>query len=169
MKKIAFILTTMTELSLTVPITNSLAFLFTVLGEWWAEGKVISRGNTLGSRSRWCVADRSVRRHLDWYGLGAWRHRALCPFEDFMIHFRQAGRRKPGNRAPLKGNRLDLTGIPPLPNYTAELRVQFSSKSIVETPQCCSTGAESAGMVYPCFRDLVGGSDITSTSSWMAM
>ena len=33
-----------TELSLTVPITNSLAFLFTVLGEWYAEGKVISRG-----------------------------------------------------------------------------------------------------------------------------
>ena len=32
------------ELSLTVPITNSLAFLFTVLGEWWAEGKVIGRG-----------------------------------------------------------------------------------------------------------------------------
>ncbi|KAK3054645.1 hypothetical protein LTR09_004374 [Extremus antarcticus] len=27
-----------------VPITNSLAFLFTVLAEWWAEGKVISRG-----------------------------------------------------------------------------------------------------------------------------
>ena len=35
------------ELSLTVPITNSLAFLFTVLGEWWAEGKVISRGEWL--------------------------------------------------------------------------------------------------------------------------
>jgi hypothetical protein len=33
-----------TELSLTVPITNSLAFLFTVLGEWWVENKVISRG-----------------------------------------------------------------------------------------------------------------------------
>ena len=32
------------ELSLTVPVVNSLAFLFTVLGEWWAEGKVISRG-----------------------------------------------------------------------------------------------------------------------------
>jgi len=32
------------ELSLTVPITNSLAFLFTVLGEWYAEGKVIDRG-----------------------------------------------------------------------------------------------------------------------------
>ncbi len=36
------------ELSLTVPITNSLAFLFTVLGEWWAEGKVISRGKCNG-------------------------------------------------------------------------------------------------------------------------
>ena len=38
------------ELSLTVPITNSLAFLFTVLGEWWAEGKTISKG-TEQSRS----------------------------------------------------------------------------------------------------------------------
>ncbi|KAL9055641.1 MAG: hypothetical protein Q9206_003055, partial [Seirophora lacunosa] len=37
-----------TELSLTVPITNSLAFLFTVLGEWWAEGKVIGRDTWLG-------------------------------------------------------------------------------------------------------------------------
>ncbi|KAM3425334.1 Transmembrane protein 234-like protein [Cercospora zeina] len=36
------------ELSLTVPITNSLAFLFTVLGEWWADGKVISRDTWLG-------------------------------------------------------------------------------------------------------------------------
>jgi hypothetical protein len=34
------------ELSLTVPITNSLAFLFTVLGEWWAEGKVITKGES---------------------------------------------------------------------------------------------------------------------------
>lgn len=32
------------ELSLTVPIVNTLAFLFTVLGEWWVEKKVISRG-----------------------------------------------------------------------------------------------------------------------------
>lgn len=32
------------ELSLTVPIVNSLAFLFTVLGEWFAERKVISKG-----------------------------------------------------------------------------------------------------------------------------
>lgn len=40
------------ELSLTVPITNSLAFLFTVLGEWWAEGKVISRGQSFLCYSR---------------------------------------------------------------------------------------------------------------------
>lgn len=33
-----------TELSLTVPIVNTTAFLFTVIGEWWVEGKVISRG-----------------------------------------------------------------------------------------------------------------------------
>jgi len=39
-----FILIGKAELSLTVPITNSLAFMFTVLGEWWAEKKVISRG-----------------------------------------------------------------------------------------------------------------------------
>lgn len=32
------------ELSLTVPIVNTLAFLFTVVGEWWVEKKVISRG-----------------------------------------------------------------------------------------------------------------------------
>jgi hypothetical protein len=39
-----FILIGQAELSLMVPITNSLAFMFTVLGEWWAEKKVISRG-----------------------------------------------------------------------------------------------------------------------------
>ncbi len=32
------------ELSLTVPITNSLAFLFTVLGDWWVDRKLINRG-----------------------------------------------------------------------------------------------------------------------------
>lgn len=35
------------ELSLTVPIVNTLAFLFTVLGEWYVEGKVISRSKSL--------------------------------------------------------------------------------------------------------------------------
>ncbi|KAF1919250.1 integral membrane protein [Ampelomyces quisqualis] len=43
-----FILIGQAELSLTVPITNSLAFLFTVLGEWWAENKVISRETWIG-------------------------------------------------------------------------------------------------------------------------
>jgi hypothetical protein len=27
-----------------VPIVNTLAFLFTVVGDWWVESKVISRG-----------------------------------------------------------------------------------------------------------------------------
>lgn len=36
------------ELSLTVPITNSLAFLFTVLGEWYVDGKVIGRDTWVG-------------------------------------------------------------------------------------------------------------------------
>ncbi|KAF3036259.1 hypothetical protein E8E11_003727 [Didymella keratinophila] len=43
-----FILIGKAELSLTVPITNSLAFMFTVLGEWWAEKKVISRNTWIG-------------------------------------------------------------------------------------------------------------------------
>ncbi|KAI4212215.1 MAG: hypothetical protein LQ351_005085 [Letrouitia transgressa] len=43
-----FLLIGKAELSLTIPITNSLAFLFTVLGEWWAEGKMISRDTWIG-------------------------------------------------------------------------------------------------------------------------
>ncbi|KAF2436504.1 hypothetical protein EJ08DRAFT_149038 [Tothia fuscella] len=43
-----FLMVGQTELSLTVPITNSLAFLFTVLGEWWAEGKGITRDTWVG-------------------------------------------------------------------------------------------------------------------------
>jgi hypothetical protein len=39
-----FLLVGQAELSLTVPVTNSLAFLFTVLGERWAEGKLITGG-----------------------------------------------------------------------------------------------------------------------------
>lgn len=39
-----FLLIGQAELSLTVPIVNTLAFLFTVIGEWWVEQKVISRG-----------------------------------------------------------------------------------------------------------------------------
>jgi len=34
----------MIELSLTVPVVNSLAFLFTVLGDWLAVGKTVHKG-----------------------------------------------------------------------------------------------------------------------------
>ncbi|KAH8703253.1 integral membrane protein [Talaromyces proteolyticus] len=43
-----FLLVGKHELSLTVPITNSTAFLFTVLGEWYVERKVIARETWLG-------------------------------------------------------------------------------------------------------------------------
>jgi drug/metabolite transporter (DMT)-like permease len=43
-----FLLVGQAELSLTVPITNSLAFLFTVLGEYLAEGKVVGRDTWVG-------------------------------------------------------------------------------------------------------------------------
>jgi drug/metabolite transporter (DMT)-like permease len=36
------------ELSLTVPLANSSAFLFTVLGEWYVERKVIAKQTWLG-------------------------------------------------------------------------------------------------------------------------
>ncbi|KAH6610831.1 integral membrane protein [Trichoderma cornu-damae] len=43
-----FLLIGEAELSLTVPIVNAMAFLFTVLGEWFVEGKVISRETGIG-------------------------------------------------------------------------------------------------------------------------
>ncbi|EFX02762.1 integral membrane protein [Grosmannia clavigera kw1407] len=43
-----FLLIGQAELSLTVPIVNTLAFLFTVIGEWWVESKVISRDTGIG-------------------------------------------------------------------------------------------------------------------------
>jgi hypothetical protein len=54
--KLRGLLTVLVELSLTVPIVNTLAFLFTVVGEWWVEGKVISRGTfwLLFCREMWC-------------------------------------------------------------------------------------------------------------------
>ncbi|KAL6866108.1 hypothetical protein ACO1O0_002210 [Amphichorda felina] len=42
------IFSTRTELSLTVPIVNTMAFLFTVMGEWYVEGKVISKDTAVG-------------------------------------------------------------------------------------------------------------------------
>lgn len=48
MEMLAYAKQPIAELSLTVPITNSLAFLFTVLGEWYAEGKLITRDTWIG-------------------------------------------------------------------------------------------------------------------------
>ncbi|KAK5168180.1 uncharacterized protein LTR77_006748 [Saxophila tyrrhenica] len=76
-----FLLVGEAELSLTVPITNSLAFLFTVLGEWWAEGKVISRGlllRLLGSVDKRLM----ISRYLAGYDFGARRYSAVCSRED---------------------------------------------------------------------------------------
>jgi len=49
-----FLLIGQAELSLTVPITNSLAFLFTVLGDWWVDRKVISRDTWIGMALSLC-------------------------------------------------------------------------------------------------------------------
>ncbi|POS70641.1 hypothetical protein DHEL01_v210967 [Diaporthe helianthi] len=43
-----FLLIGKAELSLTVPIVNTLAFLFTIIGDWWVDGKVISRNTMAG-------------------------------------------------------------------------------------------------------------------------
>ncbi|TVY66615.1 Transmembrane protein 234-like protein [Fusarium oxysporum f. sp. cubense] len=43
-----FLLIGQAELSLTVPIVNTLAFLFTVLGDWYVDGKVISKDTAIG-------------------------------------------------------------------------------------------------------------------------
>ncbi|KAH7149631.1 hypothetical protein B0J13DRAFT_551999 [Dactylonectria estremocensis] len=43
-----FLLIGQAELSLTVPIVNTMAFLFTVLGDWFVEGKVISKDTAIG-------------------------------------------------------------------------------------------------------------------------
>jgi hypothetical protein len=64
------------ELSLTVPITNSLAFLFTVLGEWFAEGKVISRG--WWPPVRWILNKADIHcRYMDWHATGFDRYRVM--------------------------------------------------------------------------------------------
>ncbi|KAI1502846.1 hypothetical protein F5X99DRAFT_407651 [Biscogniauxia marginata] len=49
-----FLLIGQAELSLTVPIVNTLAFLFTVLGDWWVDKKVISRDTWIGMTLSLC-------------------------------------------------------------------------------------------------------------------
>lgn len=78
-----FLLIGKAELSLTVPITNSLAFLFTVLGEWIAEGKVISRGM---SSPVWRVdvhvTDVASKRYVVRNGFCSRRYRIMRVFEE---------------------------------------------------------------------------------------
>ena len=78
-----------------MPITNSLAFLFTVLGEWWAEGKVISRG-------RWCYsvyftgAD-LIYRYLAWYGVCPGWHCAVRAVQSLLSSIVTSGFSITGN------------------------------------------------------------------------
>ncbi|TQS36190.1 hypothetical protein Golomagni_03365, partial [Golovinomyces magnicellulatus] len=43
-----FLLVGQADLSLTVPITSSLSFVFTVLGDWYVDRKIISRDSWIG-------------------------------------------------------------------------------------------------------------------------
>ena len=91
-----------------MPITNSLAFLFTVVGEWWAEGKVISRGtfcvflfsffsffffidyvalSFFGFGKSLCVLTTTTMggyRYVDRDGVCAGRYRAVRSVEEYM-------------------------------------------------------------------------------------
>ncbi|KDN66302.1 hypothetical protein CSUB01_03878 [Colletotrichum sublineola] len=58
-----FLLIGQAELSLTVPIVNTLAFLFTVIGDWWVDSKVISRGRP---------------QNPTWYGAISFRDSVMC-------------------------------------------------------------------------------------------
>ena len=73
------------ELSLTVPITNSLAFLFTVFGDWWVERKVISRGKLFSSSKKPKINHQLLRRHLDWDGSFIIWNSALRPKQEQLI------------------------------------------------------------------------------------
>jgi hypothetical protein len=73
------------ELSLTVPITNSLAFLFTVFGDWWVERKVISRGKLFSSSYKPRINHQLLCRHLDWDGSFIIWNSALRPKQEQLI------------------------------------------------------------------------------------
>lgn len=61
------LITLVIELSLTVPITNSLAFLFTVFGDWYVDRKVISRGKAFPS-----FRDSKNRLLISLFGVDTW-------------------------------------------------------------------------------------------------
>lgn len=82
------------ELSLTVPIVNAMAFLFTVLGEWFVEGKVVSRGmftpcppNGYRRESYWYQRANGrtwgmEKRYWHWYGSVPGGNRLVCSKQD---------------------------------------------------------------------------------------
>ncbi|KAI1466065.1 uncharacterized protein F4812DRAFT_435800 [Daldinia caldariorum] len=61
-----FLLIGQAELSLTVPIVNTLAFLFTVLGDWWVDKKVISRDTWIGMILSLCGIALCVQSKSAW-------------------------------------------------------------------------------------------------------
>lgn len=87
-----FLLIGRAELSLTVPIVNTLAFLFTVMGDWYVDGKVISRGSCGLSTSPVVVSSMqspdSARHRTQ--GLRGQRHgRRVRSFADARVCFKE--------------------------------------------------------------------------------
>lgn len=64
------------ELSLTVPIVNTLAFVFTVLGDWYVDGKVISKGKSRSLNPRYQTNGRF--RYRCWDGSNVGRNWLVC-------------------------------------------------------------------------------------------
>ena len=56
--------------------------MFTVLGEWWAEGKVISRGKSSLFGLGACLI---CHRYLGWHGICAERYRALRSIKELAL------------------------------------------------------------------------------------
>ncbi|KAI0206113.1 hypothetical protein F4808DRAFT_192208 [Astrocystis sublimbata] len=77
-----FLLIGQAELSLTVPIVNTLAFLFTVLGDWWVDKKVIDRGESHDLFKSITFTDQE--RHMGWDAIVFGWHRLVCT-EQVMI------------------------------------------------------------------------------------
>ena len=71
-----FLLIGQAELSLTVPIVNSLAFLFTVLGDWVVDRKVITWGAYFPFLHM--PSTNGACRYLAWYGACLWRDCLVC-------------------------------------------------------------------------------------------
>ncbi|WXC57724.1 hypothetical protein SNK03_003628 [Fusarium graminearum] len=71
-----FLLIGQAELSLTVPIVNTLAFVFTVLGDWYVDGKVISKGRSRSLNPRYQTNGRF--RYRCWDGSNVGRNWLVC-------------------------------------------------------------------------------------------